>query len=113
MATREDAALIVQLMRWGTEMGLQDAARVILSGDFEPDSASALDPAVQAVLTHGEVIATLVKHDALDRDLIADLFAFGSMWARLGPAALRARDAIGEPRLFENFEALAVAPADH
>jgi hypothetical protein len=29
------------------------------------------------------------------------------MWSKVAPAALRAREATGEPRLYENFESLA------
>lgn len=29
------------------------------------------------------------------------------MWGRVGPAAIRNREQLGEPRLYENFEALA------
>jgi hypothetical protein len=40
-------------------------------------------------------------------ELIDDWLWIEGMWSRVGPAALRAREKFGEPRLYENFEALA------
>ena len=39
VAAYDDANLIVQLARWGTEMGLDEAAQVLFSEVFEPASA--------------------------------------------------------------------------
>jgi hypothetical protein len=40
--TRDDALLMVQLARWGTELGVQDAIARIFADDFDPDSADTL-----------------------------------------------------------------------
>ena len=106
-ATHEDAHLIVQITRWGTEMGLEDAAQVIFSDGFNAETATTKDPAVRKMLTFGELVATLVKQGILDRDLVLDLWWVSGMWSRVGPAAARERERLGEPRLFENIEALA------
>jgi len=106
-ATYEDAKLVVQLSRWGTEMGLEDAVSAVFAPDFDPESASPDDPAVRKMLAFGETVGTLAKQRVLDRDLVLDMWWISGMWARVGPAARRRRDEMGEPRLFENFEALA------
>jgi hypothetical protein len=106
VATREDADLIVQLMRWGTEMGLEDALRTLFSEEFDPEKAPMGDPSVAKALYFGETVATLVKHDLVDRDLMLDLLWFEGIWGRVEKHAKAARDHDGEPRLYENFEAL-------
>ena len=105
--TRDDALLLVQLARWGTELGVHDAIAAILADDFDPDSADmGHDESVRTLLAFGESIATLTKHDLLSAELIADWLWLEGIWARVGPAALRQREKFGEPRLYENFEAL-------
>ena len=106
--TQEDAQLMVQLARWGTELGLQDALPTLFGDDFDPENVDMLqNDAVRTVLYYGESIGTLVKHDLLSRELVEDWIWVEGMWGRVGPAALRQREKVGEPRLFENFEALA------
>jgi hypothetical protein len=105
-ATREDAMLIVQLLRWGNEMGLEDAYRTIFAEDFDPATEPMDSPAVGKVLTFGETIATLVKHGTLDRGLLVDLLWVEGIWAKVESHARQAREREHEPRLYENFEAL-------
>jgi hypothetical protein len=103
---------MVQLAQWRTSRGLEDAIRVLVNEDFDPDTAEHTDPPVQTVLTFGESIGTLVKNNLLSRELVHDWIWVAGLWARVGPAARRARDELGEPRLYENLEALAAgAPA--
>jgi len=106
-ATYDDAALIVQLVRWGTEMHLPDATTEIFSDKYDSDTSSADDPSVRSVLGFGETVGTLVKQGVLDRGLVLDLWWVEGLWKRVGPAAMRQRERFGEPRLYENFEALA------
>jgi hypothetical protein len=106
--TREDAQLMVQLAQWGTSLGIEDAIPMILADDFDPEVADAhSDPHVRKVLMFGESIATLTKHDLLSSELVNDWLWIEGMWSRVGPAAVKAREKHGEPRLYENFEALA------
>jgi len=107
MATHEDGALVVQLMRWGSETGLEKALEAVFDEGFEPDGATNMDQAVRKVLFFGETVGALVKHGVLDQALIADVLWLEGIWSRVGPAALAEREKVGEPRLFENFEALA------
>lgn len=109
MATREDATLLVQLMSWGTQMGVDDAMRTLFSEGFDSATAAPDDPAIRTVLTFGETIGTLTKHGVLDRELVLDLIWVQGIWGKVGPHALADRQRMGEPRLFENFEALAAS----
>jgi hypothetical protein len=107
--SREDATLIVELAKWGAMIGLTEAGRVIFADDFDPESADALDPHIQTVLTFHETIGTLVENDLLDRDLALDWLWVSGTWDRVSKAALEARAKAGEPELWANFEALAAA----
>jgi hypothetical protein len=106
-ATYEDAGLIMQIARWATEMGLEEAMSVIWAEEFDPETASLSDQALGRIAGFGEFVGTFVKHGILDEALVLDLWWMQGIWDRVGPAALRQRERAGEPRLFENFEALA------
>ncbi len=103
---REDAQLLIQLAQLGTAMGIGEAMPSIFAEDFEPDTAEIMDKPVQTALAFGELIGTLVKHDLISAELVNDWLWLGGVWARVGPAALRQREKLGEARLYENFEAL-------
>jgi hypothetical protein len=105
--THQDAMLIVELSKLGAMMGLDEATRAVWADDFDPDQADARDPALQKMLMFQETVGTLVKNGLLDRDLVYDWLWPAGAWARIGPAAMRARESAGVPQLFENFEALA------
>ena len=106
-ATYDDAAILMQIVRWGTEMGLEEAGQYIFSEEFDARMASTDDLPVGKMLAFGETISALVKHGILDKALVLDLYWIPGTWARVGPAALRERERLGEPRLYENYEALA------
>jgi hypothetical protein len=106
--TREDATLMVQIAQWGTALGMQDALPAIFADDFDAEAADAMnDRPVRILLLLGESIATLTKRELLSAELVDDWLWLEGIWSRVGPAALRAREKFGEPRLYENFEALA------
>ena len=88
-------------------MGLQKHMATLMDPSFDPDAANPFEPAVTTVLSFGEAVSTLVKQDLLSRELVQDWLWVAGMWAKVAPAAHRAREATGEPRLYENFEALA------
>jgi hypothetical protein len=81
----------------------------IFSDDFDAETAEFHDGAVRTVLVFGESLGTLVKHDVLSRELVEDWLWVQGLWDRVGPAARKARERLGEQRLYENFEALATA----
>jgi hypothetical protein len=105
--THDDAVLVVELAKWGALSGLGEATGKIFADDFDPDAAELGDPEVRLVLGFFETVATLVKNDLLDRELVYDWLWVAGPWDRVGPAAIRAREAAGVPYLYENFEALA------
>ncbi len=107
MADRKDAELIVQLLQWGTAMGLEEATHAVFADAFDPQTASAEDELVSRVLNYGESIGTLTKNGLLDTELVLDLWWVSGLWVRVGPAALKLREKHGVPELYENFEALA------
>jgi len=106
-ATYDDAALMVQLLRWSTELGLDESVHAVMSDNFHPETASVEDDHVRKVLTFGEAVATFVKQDVLDKGLVLDMWWVQGLWARVGGAAHKVRIQLHEPRLYENFEALA------
>ena len=105
--TKEDAVLVVELAKLGAMNGLGEAVGKIFADDFDPDAAELSDPSVRIVVGWNETVATLVKNDLLSRDLVFDWLWVAGTWDRVGPAALRAREAAGVAVLYENFEALA------
>ena len=106
--TRDDAHLMIQIAQWGTSLGIGEAMTRLFADDFDPEQADAMsDEPVRTVLVYGESIGTLTKRDLLSAELVKDWLWIEGLWSRVGPAALRAREKFGEPRLYENFEALA------
>ena len=107
MATQQDAQLMMQVLQWSSMSGGIEASVNLLSPDFDAEHASAMDKDVFTLLLFGETIGTFTKQGLLDTGLVYDLWAPALMWDRVGPAARRQREEVGEPRLWENFEALA------
>ncbi len=106
--THDDAVLVIELAKLAAMSGVNEAARTIFADDFDPDAAQANDPHVRTVLGFNETVATLVKNDLLNRELVLDWLWMAGAWDRVGPAARKAREQTGVPQLYENFEALAV-----
>lgn len=108
--TREDAQLLIQLAQWGTTLGVWDAMPELFAEEFDTDAADANDDdAVRTMLMFGETIGTLTKQGLLSSELINEWLWIEGIWDRVGPAAIRLRERFEEPRLYENFEALARA----
>jgi hypothetical protein len=110
VATYEDANLLVQLMRWGTEMGLDDALKAIFDDGFDPESEPKDSEPIRIVLTFGEMVGALVKNDVLNRELLLDFLWIDGIWPKVSKHALAAREMTHEPSLYEHFEAL-VSPS--
>lgn len=106
-ATYDDANLVVQLLKWSTDLGLMDAIATVFADDFDTDAARMDDPSVRAILVFGETVGTFVKRGVLDEGLVRDLWWVEGIWGRVSPAARAERQRLEEPRLYENFEALA------
>jgi hypothetical protein len=64
---------------------------------------------VRGVLNWYETIGTLYKHGLLNEDLLFDWLAVYAVWDRVKDHAFALRRATDEPRMYENFEAMADA----
>jgi hypothetical protein len=107
VAKHEDALIVIQLSRWGTELGVDDAMHEIFADGFDAGDGSSDNESVRKVLNFGETVGSLVKHHVLDWDLISDLYWIDGMWRQVEAHAKYQRQRTGEPRLYEHFEALA------
>jgi hypothetical protein len=109
MATHDDAMLMMQILRWGEESGAIEAAhRLMLANPTgEASDKGTDDPDIFRMLMFGETIGTFTKQGLLDPGLVHDLWAANWSWRVVGAAARAQREQVGEPRLWENFEALA------
>jgi hypothetical protein len=105
--TREDATLLIQINQWMAMSGVNEQMPKLFAEGFDPQTAEPNDEPVRLALGTFETIGTLVKHGLLSGELVKDWMWIEGIWKRVGPAAMRARTDAGEPRLYENFEALA------
>ena len=107
--TPDDAKLMVELAKWGAMMELGPATGALFSDEFDSETATLGDVAVRTAATFFETVGTLVKNGLFDRELALDWLWVGGVWRQVAPAIERVRADQGEPRLYENFEALAQA----
>jgi hypothetical protein len=106
-ATHDDAILMLELAKWGSMVGINEASREVFADDFDAEAAEVTDPSVSNLLMFGETIGTLVKNGLIDRELIYDWLWVEGTWAKVAPAAKRARTKAGVSELYANYEALA------
>jgi hypothetical protein len=116
--TREDAQLVVQLGMLFAQSGAREGAAWIWSDGFvsDYDEFKAKYPPgstefghVMAAAGFYETIGTLWKHKLISEELLFDWLTTEPIWNRMRPILLGFREGMGEPRLFENFEAMAEA----
>lgn len=116
--THEDATLMVQLAQWLTSSGAFDDANWLFGNpdvsDYQtfiernPPGSAGFGKAFKVCAVY-ETIGTLYKHQLINEELLFDWLAPANIWNVVAPFALGQREAIDQPRLFENFEALATA----
>jgi len=102
-----EGMLLVELAQWHSMAGIEEANAAIFDPEFDPDTADARDEAVRKTLMWGETLGTLTKNGLISEELILDWIWVAGLWERVAEAALASREEHGQPRLFENFEALA------
>ncbi len=116
--TYQDADILLKMARLGVEMNLGELTGWMYSDQFVPDVEeftkkyspdSAEFDKVRALLMWYETLGTLYKHGLFNGDLLFDWIFVGAPWERLKSFALAQRQQSGNPRMFENFEALANA----
>src|SRR3954449_3929621 len=105
--TNEEAMLMMEMHKWHAMIGGAEAALKVHAPEFDRDKADSLDPEVQTTLVFYETLGAFVKNGLLSKDFVLDLLWAKGAWDRVGPAALRVREELGEPKLFEHFEELA------
>ena len=114
--TKDDANLMIQLMRWGAAENLQNARNWIWSDEFISDYDEFIAKYPVGSEEYGyaskvcgwfESVGTLYKQDLLNSELLFDWLTIKLPWSRLSGFAIGVRNATGEPRLYENFEAMA------
>lgn len=114
--TREDATLVVQLATLSAQLELPEATNFIWSDQFVTDyeefkrrhgPGSKGFEQVNKLAGWYETVATLVKNGLLSDELVYDWLAVELNWRRIEGILLGLREESGEPRLFENFQALA------
>ena len=116
--TYQDATLMLQLAQWGAVSGTQDAVNWMWSDQFVPDYKEFVEkypPGSEGfseatkICGWFETIGTLYKRGLFNEELLFDWLAVYIVWDRIKGFALGWREQTGEPRIYENFEAMAKA----
>ena len=116
--TYQDATLMLQIAQWGAASGANEAANWIWSDQFIPDYDGFIKKYppgsdgfanVSRVCGWYETIGTLYKQGLINEELLFDWLAAYLVWDRVKGIALGQREQLREPRIYENFEALAEA----
>jgi len=114
----QDATLMLQIAQWWATSGQSEAMNWMWSDQFIADYAEFVkkyppgsEGFVNASKICGmfETIGTLYKHELFNEELLFDWLAVGLVWDRIKGFALGCREQTGEPRVYENFEAMAKA----
>lgn len=117
-ATHEDAQLLVQLATLFAQGNVREANSWVWSDEFVSDydefkkrypAGSTGFSNVMMTAGYYETIGTLLKHKLINEELLFDWLAVEPIWNRMRPVLLGMREDSGEPRLYENFEALVEA----
>jgi len=113
--TREDADILLRLAQLSALLNLPAAANFVWSDDFPTDFARFRDKfpsgkrseeegLLRRYLAYHETAGTLYRNGLFSGDLLFDWLAVSAAWDRVKGYALGAREEMGDPRLFENFE---------
>lgn len=118
--TRDDALLILRALDHAALNGTPGAFSFTSSEEFipnykefirkHPPGSEAYSKALK-ISTHYEGLGTMWKHGLINEDLLFDWLAIHMVWDRMQSFILGSRAEAGEPRLGENFEAMAKASA--
>lgn len=116
--TREDAQLLVQLATLFAQSGIGEATSWIWSDEFvsEYDEFKEKYPPgsnerghLMRASGYYETVGTLWKHKLISEELLFDWLLLEPLWNRMKPILVGMREEMGDPRLFENYEAMAGA----
>jgi hypothetical protein len=113
--TYQDADILLKMARLGIDMNVGEITGWVYSDEFVVDygeftkkysSDSEEANKVRSILIWYETLGTLYKNGLFNEELLFDWLAVAPMWKRLESIALGQRKQSGNPRMFENFEAL-------
>ena len=117
-STYQEAVLMLQLAQWGATVGAFDAGSWVMSDEYIPNYTEFVKKFPRGsegyrnaskVCNYYESLGTLWKHGLIGEDLLFDWIAVRMVWERISGFALGVRQERGNPRLYENFEAMARA----
>jgi hypothetical protein len=104
--TQEEARLMIELSRWGTDVGLEEALAALFMPSNEKESLDDGDPNVRKVLWFFEFVGALVKRNAISLDFVRDVWWIDGIWPLVKDHVFEARKESGEASLYEHFEAM-------
>lgn len=116
--TYEDAHLMLEMARLGIDMNFGELTGWLFGEQFIPEYAEFTEKyppdseefnKVRSILMWYETLGTLYKQGLFNGELLFDWVTVKPFWERLKGFALGQREKSGNPRLYENFEALAKA----
>jgi hypothetical protein len=114
----QDATLMLQLAQWWATSGQNEAMNWMWSDQFIADYAEFVKkypPGSEGFANASkicgwlETVGTLYKHELFNEELLFDWLTISLVWDRIKGFALGVREQSGEPRMYENFEAMAKA----
>lgn len=116
--THQDAIIMLRLYQLSAIAGLSKAINWMWSDDFITDYAEFIKKYPRGsegyekaarICGYYETIGTLYKNGLFNEELLFDWLAVYLVWDRIKDFAIGLREEAGEPRIFENFEAMAKA----
>ncbi len=116
--THQDANIMLQLLQVWAAFDVSDAVGWVWSDEFIPEFAEFVKkyPAgteeygnASKVCMYLESVGALYKHGLFSEELLFDWLGVDIVWERIKGFALGLREAADDPRLYENFEAMASA----
>lgn len=116
--THQDAIIMLRLYQLSAIAGLSEATNWMWSDNFITDYAEFIKkypPGSEGyekatrICGYYETIGTLYKNGLFNEELLFDWLAVYLVWDRINNFAIGLREEAREPRLFENFEAMAKA----
>ena len=112
----QDANLMLKFLQWGSTSGVDEALNWLWSENFEdnysqfekkyPPGSKQYGYATKACGWY-EAIGTLYKQGLFNEKLLFDWLAVRVRWNHLENFAKGLREKMGEPKMYENFEAMA------
>jgi hypothetical protein len=110
--------MLIQLASLNAQLGLGPIQSWLWSDEFEPEyenyrraypRGSERDSQLHQLVGWYETVGTLWKNGLISSPLLFDWLAIGMAWDKVGAICRAEREESGEPRLWENFEMMALA----